>query len=206
MSNLFTEIEQALAKIPDGWTSERKAQIMASAILALQPAVTIEIGCWAGRGLISLALAHKWAGKGIVYGIDPYSAEASVEGQVNPADKEWWGKVDHEKFYKMAMENIQTFGVQDFCKLLRLKSDDVNIMQFAEIGIVSLDGNHGQQAIRDIERYAPFIISGGFLFVDDVEWAGGSVAGAIGKAKSLGFRELYGVKNEKDNWMVLQRV
>lgn len=202
--NLQNEIESALKEIAHGWTTPLKAQILASAVVALRPKISLEIGCWAGKGLLSLALAHRHIGSGMVYGIDPYSAKASAEGQVNPADKKWWSEVNHDEMFNYASSNIIKFGCQNVCQLIRKKSDDH--IPPKEIGVLVLDGNHGQQAIKDVQRYAPNVALGGLMFIDDLGWSEGSVLRAISLLPEMGFRELYKIANKDENFGVFQKI
>ena len=202
--NVLADINDSLAEIQHGWTSFNKATALACAVIALKAEISVEIGVWAGKGMISLALAHRHIGRGRVYGIDPYSREASAEGQVNEADKKWWSSVNHETMFAYAQANIIKFEVGDFCRLIRKKSDDFDVPE--NIGVLVLDGNHGDQSIRDIKRYAPKVKPGGFLFADDLHWAGNSVQRAIALLPAMGFIELWRVEKDGENYAVFQRV
>ena len=79
MKQLFAQIESELAVHKDGWCSIEKAYALASAIIALRPGVVVEIGIWAGRSLIPMALALKKVGAGKIIGIDPWRAEESAK-------------------------------------------------------------------------------------------------------------------------------
>jgi len=202
--NLYDEIEKALTEIGHGWTTPNKARILASAVIALRPKISMEIGVWAGKGMISLALAHKHIGAGMVYGIDPYSAPASAEGQVNPADKAWWASADHEAMFGIASANILKYGCQNVCQLVRKRSDQYEPPH--GIGILVIDANHGEESLKDFHRYCPNVDKGGLLFADDISWSGGSVEKAIRQLPSFGFRELYRIENKDENFGVFQKV
>ena len=201
---IFDEIESAIKEIAHGWTTLNKGKLLAAAVIALRPSISVEIGVWAGKGMISLALAHKHIGHGMVYGVDPYSPEASADGQVNPADKEWWSKADHELFYNIAKNNIIHYGCQNVCKLERKRSDDFEPPK--NIGILVVDGNHGDESISDFKRYCPNVARGGLMFADDLNWSGGSVSKAVSLAGSLGFKELYTIENKDENFGVFQKI
>lgn len=200
MNDLFNRITKAVEEIPHGWTSVPKAHTMAAVILALRPDVTVEIGVYAGKGIVAMGLAHKEIGKGIVIGIDPYSPTESSRGQVNPADMQFWGQLDHEMIYKMAQENIFKNGIQNSVRLERSTSDSYTPP--SNIGMVRVDGNHGEQVLKDIERYCPNVNVGGVLFLDDIGWAGGSVQRASGRLLTSGWKLLYHI----DDGVALQRV
>lgn len=200
MNNLFDRIDAALTKISHGWTSSAEAHAMAAAVLALRPALSVEIGVYAGKGLVTLGMAHKEVGRGRVVGIDPYLPYASADGQLNPEDKVFWATLDHEAIYRMCLENLGEFKLHDCVTLTRAKSCDVKPPK--DIGVLRVDGNHGEAAVSDVARYAPNVIIGGLLFLDDLNWTGGAVLRAAAKLRQDGWRELYRV----DDGAVFQRV
>lgn len=192
--NLFTDIETTLTAIEHGWTSIPKAQCLAAMVTAIRPEVSIEIGVFAGKGLAALALAHKSIGHGIAIGVDPYSVDASVAGQVNPADAGWWTQLDHESIYKEAIGAIERFQLQPYCRLARSRSQDFDIPD--NIGVLRIDGNHGEQALNDVERYCPKVVRGGFVMLDDIGWAGNAVSrAAVALGSNPEWRKLYDLED-----------
>lgn len=190
MTHLFSDISAALKDIGDGWTSDAKAHAMAATVIAIRPAISLEIGVYAGKGLVSLALAHKAIGQGIAIGVDPWSPAESTKGQVNPQDVAFWSDTDHEHIYRKCLDMVNRWAVHDHVRIIRSRSDDY--LPPANIGLLRIDGNHGQQALADIKRYAPAVATGGILFLDDVEWAGGSVKQGYEWLKAQPqWRELY---------------
>lgn len=186
---LFDEINSALETIGHGWTSPAKAQTMAAAIIALRPAFSVEIGVYAGKGLISMAMAHRAIGHGIAIGVDPYQSAASAEGQLNPEDHKFWSELDHEMIFQLASNHIIKFGVQNTCRIERMRS---NLFSPPDnIGVLRIDGNHGETVLSDIAKYAPKVSIGGFLFLDDLGWTGGAVVRAAARLKMMGWVELY---------------
>lgn len=188
MTKLFTQIETMLKEVGHGWTTMDEASQLACCIMAVRPIVSVEIGVYAGKGTIAMAMAHREIGYGTVIGIDPWSPVASAEGQLNPDDKKFWGNLDHNPIFKLAQENIAKHGVQDFAKLLRSTSDDA----FApdDIGVLRIDGNHGEQVEKDVRKWCPKVMMGGFLMLDDLGWTGGAVLRAAGWVRQNGFREV----------------
>jgi predicted O-methyltransferase YrrM len=201
MINLLYSIQHALEEIKHGWTSVDKAHLIAAEIIALRPILSVEIGVYAGKGLISMALAHNFIDYGQVIGIDPYSPEASAAGQDHPNDKKFWGELDHQNIYELCCENIMRYGVSNRVKLIREKSDNVEPPD--GIGLLRIDGNHGEQAARDFDRFAPKVKIGGILHADDIKWTGGSIDKAVSNLLLSGqFRELCPI----DDGVVLQRI
>lgn len=198
--NIFDQIAEAVQSIQHGWTSVTQAHMLASAIIALRPETSIEIGVFAGKGLVAMGLAHREIGKGMVYGIDPYSNEASADGQVNEADQKFWGTLDHASIYNMAVDNINKFGIQNSVRLIRKTSD--NFTPPPNIGVLRIDGNHGEQVVKDVSRYCPNVNMGGILFLDDLQWAGGAVMRAAAKLRETGWKEICRL----DTGLVMQKI
>lgn len=190
--NLFNKIEDALRDIQHGWTSYAQAEAMAAVIVALRAEVSVEIGVYAGKGTVSLALAHKEIGKGCVHAVDPWSAAASVQGQIGEHEN-FWGKLDHEMIYREYLKNVDRFNVGPFVKTFRQKSREFTAPQ--NISVARIDGNHGQEVLIDVERITPNVHSGGVLFLDDFNWPGNAVQIAAGRLKAMGWRELYRIED-----------
>jgi len=202
---IFQEIEAA-HKTLTGWTSWQKAEALASAVIALRPAISVEIGVWAGRSFIPMAMAHKHIGHGTAWAIDPWSHASSTIGQVNPADVEWWSKQErHEFAYKQFSTRIVELALQNSVNIQRLPSDMV--VPPKDIGLLHIDGNHGEQSIRDVSRFVPNVIPGGLLILDDLEWSGGSVMQSASLAIEHGFKELFAIKDSvsQNTWAVYQK-
>lgn len=187
--NLFQTISLVQPKL-HGWCSPQKAAALASAVLAFRPELIVEIGVFGGSSLIPLALAAKEIGRCKVMAIDPWLAVASVEGQVNQADRDYWSnQQNHEMVYKDFLQKVSDLGLTEIVDIRRARSDDVEPP--TNIGLLHLDGNHSDQAVKDVERFFPKCLVGSLAFVDDESWSGGGVARAIAKAKAMGFREMY---------------
>lgn len=187
MTKTFSQIETLIPKL-HGWCEVSRAQAMAAAVFTFRPEVSVIIGVWGGRDTFALALAHKELGRGVVHAIDPWSPTASADGQTGENLK-WWGTSNHELVYQSFLTTIGEFGLQDVIHVHRAKSDDVTPPK--NIGILCIDGNHGPQAEKDTERYAPNLVNGGLVFADDLHWDGGAVLRSTARLKANGYRELY---------------
>jgi predicted O-methyltransferase YrrM len=188
--NLFQRITEELNKnVVHGWCSVPKAHTLAAAVLALRPDIVLEIGIWGGRSFIPMAMAQKEIGKGVVIGIDPWAPAASVEGQVQEADRKHWATADHEGVYRNFMSHIARLDLSGCTRILRSTSTDAAPVE--NVSLFHLDGNHGPQAIKDVERFAPHVRTGGLMFVDDIGWSGNYVLEASKRLQKMGFTELY---------------
>jgi hypothetical protein len=188
MTDLFETIQQEQPRIP-GWCSRDKSITLASIVVALRPAISVEIGIYGGSSIVPILLAHKWIGMGVVYGIEPWSKEEAMKAQTTPADVEWWGVQDYDGLYNGFMDLIRRLGVADILRLHR------NTSRFVDpppgIGLLHIDGAHDNVAIQDVVRFAPQVVMGGMVVMDDLNWAGGAVTRAALRLEQLGFRFLY---------------
>ena len=169
----------------DGWTSPEKAEAIFNLILKIKPKLCVEIGVFGGRSLIPVALALKQLGAGKIIGIDPWSAQASAAGQVEPQSEKWWGELDHEKVYQNFLWHVKKQGVEQQVHVLRSTSEAAHPVK--DVDFLSLDGNHGEDALKDAIKFAPFVKLGGYIMLDDLDWSGGYVRKAEEYIKSIGF-------------------
>lgn len=189
MTSIFKNIDIALEEIQHGWTSPKQGRQIAEAIIAIQPDLSVEIGVFAGKGIICMGLAHAYIKKGHVIGIDAWSAQASIEGQAESDHKNWWAMLDHESIYQMCVANIKKYGLKNIVTLIRKCSDEV--APPSNIGFLRIDGNHGPTAIRDIKRFCPNVIPDGILHLDDLNWKNGAREhGAQNYLNDNGWREI----------------
>lgn len=187
--NLYSQIESIHPTLGHGWCDFPKAIGLANLVLATRPALVLEIGTWAGKSAIPMLLALKQIGAGKLICIDPWKANASEQGQTNDADKQWWAKADHEMIYQTFLANIDKHQLTPFLEIRRVTSDESDVP--AELAIVHLDGNHGPDALRDAQKFAPAIRRYGFCVLDDLNWTGGFVKLAESWLLDNGFIRLH---------------
>lgn len=188
LSNLFQQLETLIPSL-DGWCTVERACELAAIVVGLKPQTTVCLGVWGGRDTFALALAHRHNGIGKVIAIDPWKAEASVVGQ-HGEDAKWWGNQEsHDLIYNRFMATVQNLNIADYIDVRRQRSDDVTPPR--NVGLLIIDGNHGPQSIKDVERFAKHVHVGGYVYMDDLAWSGGSVAQAAQNLQAMGFRNLY---------------
>lgn len=199
---LFQKLEEVAAQ-PNGWCTLEKAKALAGMVLATRPAIVVEIGVWSGKSLLPMALACQDVNHGKVIGIDPYSPAASVEGQTG-AHAEWWNNpAGHEAMFDLFRSLVKQFALENRVELWQMKSDDADAPD--GIGLLHIDGNHSEQAARDVAHFGPRVVPGGFVVLDDLHWEGGGVTKGVELLLSYGFRELYRVQTEGNDWGVFQK-
>jgi predicted O-methyltransferase YrrM len=186
-----------------GWSKETKCCAMAALIVAMKPRLIVEIGVFAGRSLLPMAMAMKHTNNpGKVIGIDPYSREESVKGEYG-LNSEWWGNLDHNPMHDLFLEFVKRFGLEAQVQLVKKPSDAVQPMEY---DMIHVDGNHSEQALRDAERFGPKCSLGGIAVLDDLMWIGGGPLRAIDALEDMGFVEAFRITGDGECWNVMQRV
>jgi hypothetical protein len=156
-----------------------------------------------------MALGHKFINHGKLIAIDPWRANASLIGQ-NAVDQAFWGNQQmHDEAYNWFLHHVLKSQVSDFVDIVRNTSDDADPPK--RIGLLHIDGNHSEQAVKDVKKWAPLVDRGGFLVMDDLDWSNGGPRNAMEHAYELGFKPLCILQNgrtdqEKDNYAVLQKL
>jgi predicted O-methyltransferase YrrM len=190
MKQLFEQIEQLTPTLP-GWCDVNKAQTLAALVIALKPSRSCEIGVYGGRATLAMALAHKLIGKGQVVAIDPWSNDAATEGYVGE-NREWWANQDLETIYKGFIKKSFELSVSNVLMVMRHRSSEVSIPW--AIDLLLVDGQHTEEAERDVIKFAPNVPVGGIVVMDDTGWTNGDdapVARAVELLKTMGFVSLY---------------
>lgn len=162
--------EQALKAMDDldGWCSKEKASIMIDFAMMLNAKTIVEIGVYGGKSLIPMAYALKELGYGKVYGIDPWSSSASIEG-MEGINREWWGNLNHDAILRRLKTKIAQLGLALQITLIRNTSATAPII--SDIDILHIDGNHSDEAsMIDVTKWVPLVRSGGLIFFDDINW------------------------------------
>jgi hypothetical protein len=199
-------------KIPHlpGWCSVDKAIRLAEIVWSLDVGwpQTVELGVFGGRGLFALGLGHllrEKTDRGSLVGIDPYDVRADLEGSNDPANDEWWSKIDHSKICNIALSMLQEeFHALDWA-LVRTFSTDHSIIEDRQrrqlpIHLLHQDSNHSEEvSTREVHLWVPVMAPGGYWIADDTDWP------TTQKCQQV-LREQYGAKLVEDHtrWRVYQ--
>lgn len=188
MNRVFEAIYREQPKLP-GWCSMEKAFTLASIVMAQRPAITVEVGIYGGSSLLPILLAHQGINFGIVYGIEPWSVEEAMKAQTTAADVEWWSKQNFAKLEDDLTSVMKRLGLEEFFRLVRKPSRQAN--PIPGTGVLHIDGAHSDQAIQDVVRFAQQVELGGYVIMDDLQWAGGGVQRAVQRLSQMGYKQLY---------------
>jgi hypothetical protein len=174
-----------------GWCPQTKSDMIIDCVMEVcqeqQNPVCVEIGVYGGKSFLPFGLALKELKKGIVYGIDPWLNEEALIGYDHPAHQEFWGKINLEHMYNICMLGIDNLKINDYVSILRTTSDDAQ--EIKNISVLHIDGQHTDQLIKDINKYAVNVIDGGYCFLDDVGWSEETLK-SIPLIESLGFEKV----------------
>lgn len=180
-----SELEQAITRVVpqmQGWCTVEKALAMAQLIEDTKPNVIVELGVFGGRSLIPQALALQAqqsspVSPARIYGIDPWKKDACLEGTNDKANDEWWAKLDLEAIHRGCMEVIWHYNLDRHCTVIRAAGEHVaelfpDFDGAESIDILHIDGNHSELAsTRDVGLWLPRVASGGYIWLDDTDWA-----------------------------------
>lgn len=190
--NCFLKIDEIHPKM-QGWATLAKAQTLAALIVAFRPKVSVEIGVFGGRSLIPIALAHKEVG-GRVIGIDPWTAEAAVEGY-DKQNSEWWGRQNVLNQVKdETFRWIKNLNLESCCEIIQKKSDDAPEI---DCDLCHVDGQHSEVCRRDVIKYVLPMKKGSIVVMDDIDWTNNGVAHvseAVGIMTNNGWEKLYNLE------------
>ena len=166
MDNLKEIIESL-----DGWCSLEKANLMYNLVLENKPNLIVELGVYGGRSLVPMALAQLENGAGVIKGIDPWSIDASLEGNHTEQSLGGWEGVNYPYIYERCSKAIDNHKLTN-CELIRMKSQDaVNLFVDNSIDILHQDGNHSEElTCLEVELYMSKLKSGGYWISDDVNF------------------------------------
>lgn len=192
MRTLFQQIESVCPLLHGHqWGGMEKPQVLAAMVVSLRPEVSVEIGVFGGNSFMGLALAHKYIGHGIAVGIDPWNNAAACDGYEGE-NLEYWKRVNLEEIYQDFKRNVFEQSTSNVVRIEREKSDNVVVPQ--NIGLLHIDGQHSEQAVRDVRRFAANVRAGGIAVLDDTGWQNGSdapVQRAVALLTRMGFCPLY---------------
>lgn len=153
-----------------GWCTTEKAEAMARLICMEKPKLCVELGIFGGRSLVAQAIALKHVGSGVVWGIDPWTKEAAIEGTNDPENDKWWMKLDLDGIRDGALKAISDRELWPWTRVIIAKSHDCYNM-FHDIDILHQDSNHSEEvSVLEAKRWVPLVRQGGYVWFDDADW------------------------------------
>lgn len=127
----------------------------------------VEIGTYCGRGTLPLGLVCKHQQKGKVYTIDPHSNVEATKGyEYN--DYTFWSKTDFKEVRNFFKKVLIEGGIKEYVEYINKPSNDFDPPKIIDFLII--DGQHNEQCVDDIKKYAPHVPIGGVIYLDDLDW------------------------------------
>lgn len=164
------QIQDTIPSLP-GWCSIKKANALYDLCVNSKAKTIVELGCFGMRAGISMANAAM-DNDGMYYGIDAYDPKPCLEGTGNPDnDKYWLTDVDFESVFWKGMEATLKSGLIKWTNILKLRTDEAFIL-FKKIDVLYVDANFtNESTCKDVQNYAPLINEGGYLVLNNSDWA-----------------------------------
>jgi hypothetical protein len=134
------------------------------------------------RCLAGVALAFPWSPEALVVEIGSYAgttaafvAETLAEAgfanpvlSIDPFERVSGSRLNPRGRYRLYLKTMRSRGLQDRCHALVGYSHDVAVAVPNRIGLLIIDGNHESESVAlDLSLYAPKVLSGGFILLDD---------------------------------------
>lgn len=156
-----------------GWCKLEKAEKMMDLIRIVQPEICVEIGVFGGASIYPTASALKYCNKGKVFGIDPWTPEASIEGfDPDLANHVWWSMLDYQQVFEHYGNMLRSFKLNPYVETFKTTSAGaLHNFKDDSIDILHVDGNHSEDSSYfDVVHYLPKVRSGGYIWFDDADW------------------------------------
>lgn len=167
-------VEEAKGILPtiQGWCTIEKAAKLIELIVSNKLETCVEIGVFGGSSLVPQAMAIRYNGGGLVYGIDPWENNSALEEMVHPDHRKWWSELNYNTIYNDCVKNLEKQKLSKYCKLMRAKSEDVvNEFKDESIDLLHIDGNHSEVlSYKDATLYLPKVKKNGYIMFDDIWW------------------------------------
>lgn len=162
--------EKALKSLKElhGWCTPNKASLLMDFVYMLKPETVVEIGVFGGSSLVPMAFALKDIGSGVIYGIDPWSSQASAQG-MEGVNQDWWANLDHEAIMQSLVVKLEEYDLNTHVQLIRETSESAAEIPY--IDMIHIDGNHSEEAsFYDVNKWVPLVRKGGIIIFDDMTW------------------------------------
>jgi predicted O-methyltransferase YrrM len=177
--------------IIEGWMDQAKGEVLADLVITHRPQIVVEVGVFGGRSLFAQAFALRENGMGIIWGIDPWSLDAALEGDIGEANAKWWTEnINIEDIYLGFIRGVLEFQLTKWVRWVRERAEvAAPLFKDKSVDMCHIDGNHSELcSCRDVMVWHRKLKPGGMLVMDDVQWD--SVSRAIQLVQGLKYKEL----------------
>ena len=127
------------------------------------------------RGKLEERLIQACCGRGwerSSHGIDPYTAEAALEGTNHQTNAEWWGSLNFGDIEACARSAIDQHALAAHAWLLKMKSREAaKLFRDRSVDFLHQDANHSEEtSCEEVILWSPKMKSGGIWVFDDSHW------------------------------------
>lgn len=173
-----------------GSTSEEKLLAMAEIFRSCPKGDIVEIGTFWGRSAAILAVLATHFDRGPLLCIDPWHREETLQIGISQDVNHTARDLDFDAAFRGFLMGVAPYAAPGKINYLRTTSDlacdlykHASTITSPELGAstyskriacLHIDGNHGLEAVtRDIDHWLPLVVAGGWVIVDDYQWAFG---------------------------------
>lgn len=159
-------------------------------IKELKPSLCVELGVFAGRSLLPIALAAQQVDPNArVIGIDAWSTNAAIEGTNDTRNADWWKTIDYANIRQYAEKVMWTNNVRVGLWTTR-SADAASRFEDNSIDFLHQDSNHSEEVTcEEVELYWNKVRKGGLWAFDDTNWPTTQKAQPL--LLSKGYAEIY---------------
>lgn len=150
----------------------------------------VEIGSWWGKSAYFLGRLAEAFGVGKLLCIDPWTDAGIITADADKSVAAAYMQFSAEEAFRVFLMNMLTcsrgrlnylrqpaeLALQTYRSAHAVTSDEFGSTQYqGEIAVLHIDGNHALDAVRrDIRDWVPLLVDGGWVVLDDYQWAFGA--------------------------------
>jgi predicted O-methyltransferase YrrM len=173
-NDLRVRIKDMVTRLP-GWCSEEKAQWMANSIARNGYKIAAEVGVFAGRSLLPIALAIAANQGRAVYAVDAWDNAVATSMPTSERDDSWWATEDLVAAKSSFLCETVSQNFSGLIKIIELPSaqacDAIQSILGRSIDFLHIDGAHSEdQALSDVANWSELVSPGGMIVLDDIDW------------------------------------
>jgi predicted O-methyltransferase YrrM len=173
--NLRIRLKEVTTRLP-GWCSEEKALWMADHIVQNRYKTATELGVYAGRSVLPIALAIAANQGHAVYAVDAWDNTVATSARISERDDIWWDAVDLVAIKSQFLRETVSQNLVSFIKIIELPSAEACLTVSRLIGrgidFLHIDGAHSEdQALADVTNWSKLVPLGGTIVLDDIDWS-----------------------------------
>lgn len=197
---LRDRIEAAIGGL-DGWCTVEKGVRLTELIEEANADLSVELGVFAGRSAIAMAIGHQIVGKGHVVAVDAWDVAAALDGANDPKNDEWWAQIDMEAVYHRVVRAVDRLGLAPHCRIVRDYTERAAaLLADGSVAILHQDSNHSEKvSVAEIELWTPKLRPGGLWVMDDSNWP------TMQRARALLMERGFAVIEDHGSWQVCRK-